>query len=209
MSRDGLARAKHVGKDNGRKPAASEQDSPHRTCPNALGEIAWDPTIPVHQVSEGKLKIRPRRRLESEATWTLLRSPKRKRQMTQHAIHTSDFRKPRRAPPDACCSAPGPAGRSALRMKIRPAKLPALATVWTASEIGLRRPRVGRPIFIVSMPRSGSSWIGALLGAGQEVQYYREPYSRTHVTRTGAESVFAFPADDPPSVNPVVPHRSR
>lgn len=50
----------------------------------------------------------------------------------------------------------------------------------------------------MSLPRSGSSWIGALLGAGQEVQYYREPYTRTHVTRSGGNSVFAFPADAAP-----------
>lgn len=83
-------------------------------------------------------------------------------------------------------------------MRVSPTRLPALATVWGATEAGLRRPRAGRPIFVVSLPRSGSSWVGALLGAGRGVQYLREPYTRTHVTRTGTESVFPFPADAPP-----------
>lgn len=72
------------------------------------------------------------------------------------------------------------------------AKLGTLASVgavWVAGGLGLRRRQEGRPVFVLSMPRSGSSWVGRLLGAGQGVQYFREPFSRTHVASTKGETL--------------------
>jgi hypothetical protein len=70
--------------------------------------------------------------------------------------------------------------------------------VRAASVIGLR-PRVhDRPVFVVSMPRSGSSWIGSVIGGANGMIYLREPYTRSHITKVGGDTVFAVDPQHPP-----------
>ncbi|WP_302478047.1 sulfotransferase family protein [Ruegeria atlantica] len=66
--------------------------------------------------------------------------------------------------------------------------------------MGSSRSQSGRPIFVVSMPRSGSSWIGSLLGLGPDIQYLREPFTRTYVTRHSGESMVEFDIAAPPEI---------
>lgn len=46
------------------------------------------------------------------------------------------------------------------------------------------------PLLIMSMPRSGSSWIGAVLGASRSAAYMREPISFAHRRSGGSGAVF-------------------
>lgn len=50
------------------------------------------------------------------------------------------------------------------------------------------------PVVVLSMPRSGSSWVGEILGLSPSSLYLREPISQTHLKMTpdGAPSFFEF-----------------
>lgn len=77
----------------------------------------------------------------------------------------------------------------------------------TAGALGARPATQGRPIFVVSMPRSGSSWVGAVLGGATGSLYFREPFTRTHVSSVGGATMFAVDPVAPPPTYRVVATR--
>ncbi len=59
---------------------------------------------------------------------------------------------------------------------------------------------VSPPVLVLSVPRSGSSWVGDTLGAAQNALYLREPIVRTHLKHAGPPSFFEVdPANPPPA----------
>ena len=56
--------------------------------------------------------------------------------------------------------------------------------------IGLRAGQKSDPIIVISLPRSGSSWIGACLGISSSALYYREPFTRPYSAANGGRVVF-------------------
>ena len=48
------------------------------------------------------------------------------------------------------------------------------------------------PLLILSMPRSGSSWIGNVLGLSKSAAYLFEPISKSHSRRTGNKNITVF-----------------
>ena len=50
------------------------------------------------------------------------------------------------------------------------------------------------PVLILSMPRSGSSWVGEIMGLSPDSLYLREPITQTYLktTHDGAPSFFEF-----------------
>jgi len=57
-----------------------------------------------------------------------------------------------------------------------------------------------RPVLILSLPRSGSSWVGEILGTARNAAYLREPLNQTYVQNEGRgrPSVFEIAADAAP-----------
>ncbi|WP_448250484.1 sulfotransferase domain-containing protein [Thalassotalea agariperforans] len=50
-----------------------------------------------------------------------------------------------------------------------------------------------KPILVVSLPRSGSSWVGKVLGSGERALYLREPITRTYLLKNPeGQSVFTI-----------------
>ncbi|MGA7180852.1 MAG: sulfotransferase domain-containing protein [Thiobacillaceae bacterium] len=58
----------------------------------------------------------------------------------------------------------------------------------------------GKPLVVFSLPRSGSSWIGELLGSASNALYLREPLSRSHLVWGGNATVFDIDPASPPDV---------
>lgn len=56
------------------------------------------------------------------------------------------------------------------------------------------------PVLVVSLPRSGSSWVGEALGASQEALYLREPITQSHLASSDSNiSVFLVSPEAPPA----------
>lgn len=51
--------------------------------------------------------------------------------------------------------------------------------------IALSRPMKPRPVLILSLPRSGSSWVGEILGSASNAAYLREPINQTYQNNEG------------------------
>ncbi|MHC5157565.1 MAG: sulfotransferase domain-containing protein [Planctomycetota bacterium] len=75
-------------------------------------------------------------------------------------------------------------------------KSPVLWANWgVLSEILAKKiPPKQPPVVILSMPRSGSSWVGEILGLSPSSLYLREPITQTHLkmVQEGAPSFFEF-----------------
>jgi|GEM_PF-2682075 len=56
--------------------------------------------------------------------------------------------------------------------------------------IGKRIPPAGKPLLIISLPRSGSSWVGETLAQADVAAYLREPVTQTHLSIHPGFSVF-------------------
>src|SRR4051812_45313414 len=54
------------------------------------------------------------------------------------------------------------------------------------------------PVLVLSMPRSGSSWVGSVLGAAADAAYLREPLTEIHARRRGGASFFEVDPAAPP-----------
>ncbi len=55
------------------------------------------------------------------------------------------------------------------------------------------------PLLIMSLPRSGSSWVAEILGSAPEALFLREPINQSHLACGGATTVFDIdPAAPPP-----------
>ena len=52
------------------------------------------------------------------------------------------------------------------------------------------------PILILSMPRSGSSWVGKMLGSAQEALYLREPINQSMLEHTDLPTLFEVSSRD-------------
>lgn len=60
-------------------------------------------------------------------------------------------------------------------------------------------PTGSRPLLIVSLPRSGSSWVGKTLGRAGNALYLREPISQSHLARNKRRGVvFSLDERSPP-----------
>ncbi|MGH7822986.1 MAG: sulfotransferase [Candidatus Binatia bacterium] len=96
------------------------------------------------------------------------------------------------APPPAAVT--GLAGRSRLFARLMPfnspvwwARSPRLAE-WTRRWIPLPEPSV----LVLSLPRSGSSWVGETLGFARDAAYLREPVTQTYMMRVRREGPSFF-----------------
>lgn len=72
------------------------------------------------------------------------------------------------------------------------------ATVWGYTPL-LRKlaPAPNQPpLLVLSLPRSGSSWIGSLLGASRQAAYMREPFSAAHRKHGGRGALFDVQESD-------------
>jgi hypothetical protein len=54
------------------------------------------------------------------------------------------------------------------------------------------------PLLIMSLPRSGSSWVGKILGSAPDALFLREPINQSHLTRGGDTTVFDVDPNFPP-----------
>lgn len=54
------------------------------------------------------------------------------------------------------------------------------------------------PVLVISLPRSGSSWAGEILGAAPNALYLREPVTQTHLASGGKAAVTPVCHDQPP-----------
>ena len=57
-----------------------------------------------------------------------------------------------------------------------------------AAVLPLKRP----PILVASLPRTGSSWIGRILGASENALYLREPMTQSYLGRFGPPPIFEW-----------------
>ena len=55
-----------------------------------------------------------------------------------------------------------------------------------------------KPLLITSLPRSGSSWIGELLGSASNALYLREPLNQSYLASGGTTTVFDVDPHSPP-----------
>ncbi len=55
-----------------------------------------------------------------------------------------------------------------------------------------------QPVLVLSFPRSGSSWVGSILGASANAAYLREPINLAHFDAGAAYTVFHVSRDAPP-----------
>jgi hypothetical protein len=53
-------------------------------------------------------------------------------------------------------------------------------------------PAQGPPILVVSLPRSGSSWVGRILGSSESALYLREPMTQSYIKVIGKETSPVF-----------------
>jgi hypothetical protein len=54
------------------------------------------------------------------------------------------------------------------------------------------------PVMVLSLPRSGSSWVGQTLGSASNAAYLREPFTDLHIAAGNVQAVFDFAVDAPP-----------
>lgn len=64
--------------------------------------------------------------------------------------------------------------------------------------MGFKAGRESGPIFIVGLPRSGSSWVGGCLGISSSALYYREPCTRAYSAANEGRVVFEVTPDNVP-----------
>jgi hypothetical protein len=55
-----------------------------------------------------------------------------------------------------------------------------------------------KPLLIVSLPRSGSSWVGSILGNAANALYLREPLNQSYLATGGTTTVFDVDPRSPP-----------
>jgi hypothetical protein len=82
--------------------------------------------------------------------------------------------------------------RSLKRLLADAARRPgfALARMPLMSEmIASLAPTLRPPILVVSLPRSGSSWVGHILGGSEDALYLREPITQSYLRRAGKRDV--------------------
>ena len=58
-------------------------------------------------------------------------------------------------------------------------------------------PPASPPILILSLPRSGSSWVGETLGYAQNALYLREPVTQTYLAHGGTRTTIEIEAEPP------------
>ena len=56
-----------------------------------------------------------------------------------------------------------------------------------------------KPLLISSLPRSGSSWVGELLGSANDALYLREPLNQSFLASGGTTTVFDVDPHSPPN----------
>lgn len=70
---------------------------------------------------------------------------------------------------------------------------------WPRHLVEAALPPLPPPILIMSLPRSGSSWVAEIMGAAKEALFLREPINQGHLAAGGATTVFDIdPASPPP-----------
>ncbi len=73
------------------------------------------------------------------------------------------------------------------------ASIPMLSTA-----LARQRPMEQPMILMISMPRSGSTWVGETLAQSPKAAYLHEPFTQT-LRRATEEDFFQFPLNDPPA----------
>ena len=67
---------------------------------------------------------------------------------------------------------------------------------WIGTAIQPHKP----PILVLSLPRSGSSWVGETMGISKNAMYLREPINQSYLLeRISDETVFEFDLERPPT----------
>lgn len=56
-----------------------------------------------------------------------------------------------------------------------------------------------RPLLVMSIPRSGSSWVGDILGAAPNALYLREPINQSHLDSGARGTIFYIDPHTPPA----------
>ena len=70
---------------------------------------------------------------------------------------------------------------------------------WLSALINRQMRPLQPAILILSLPRSGSSWVGEMLGASPSAMYLREPITQTYISRSpGKPSFFEIDKNHPP-----------
>lgn len=59
-------------------------------------------------------------------------------------------------------------------------------------------PLSGKPALVISLPRSGSSWIGRILGGAPNATYLREPLTQSNLALGASSTVFYVDPQLPP-----------
>ncbi|MEP7358075.1 MAG: hypothetical protein ABI847_12595 [Anaerolineales bacterium] len=92
------------------------------------------------------------------------------------------------------------AGRAADWQRVRAPRLWAGAGRLSEA-IAQKWPLQQPAVLVLSLPRSGSSWVGNTLGSAPNAVYLREPLTQSFVGAGGRGGVvFPFPPDNPPAV---------
>lgn len=69
---------------------------------------------------------------------------------------------------------------------------------WPRALVGKFLPPASPPLLIISLPRSGSSWLATILGSAREALLLREPINQGHLAMGGATTVFDVDPAAPP-----------
>src|SRR5437016_2265272 len=64
--------------------------------------------------------------------------------------------------------------------------------------LGRAWPPAGPAVVVLSLPRSGSSWVGQTLGLAPEAAYLREPLDQLFLARGGRDALHVFKPGHPP-----------
>jgi len=66
--------------------------------------------------------------------------------------------------------------------------------------VGQALPTAQPAVVVLSLPRSGSSWVGQTLGLAPNAAYLREPLDQLYLAQGGGEALHAFEPGAPPAV---------
>lgn len=92
-----------------------------------------------------------------------------------------------------------------MKMTTKEDTVPFDSPVWWArvgwlSALIVRLIRPNRPpLLIMSLPRSGSSWVGKILGSAPNALFLREPINQSHLAIGGGTTVFDVDPESPPN----------
>ena len=88
--------------------------------------------------------------------------------------------------------------RRAAHRQMRHYPVPWASIPLLSAQLARQHPMACPMILIISMPRSGSTWVGETLAQSPRAAYLHEPFTQTLLDETAQEGTFQFPIKTPP-----------